>query len=97
MKKYSKFLFEFSYEIATLFIVKNILDRAHILENVDVLSARNATAARRKFLFLNLLIYFILKMGGWSNSDIKSTLPSSKSSYARYYYKWIFTACITRF
>ena len=68
-----------------------------ILGNVDMLSAWSATASRGKFLFLNLLIYFILRRGGWSDSDIKFTLPSSKSSYARYYYKWIFTSSITRF
>ena len=79
--------------ILSLLSKKQIL----ILGNIDVLSARSATAARGKFLFLNLLIYFILGRGGWSYSDIKSTLPSSKSSYARYYYKWIFTASITRF
>ena len=49
----------------------------NILGNVDVISARSAIAARGKFLFLNLLIYFILGRGGWSDFDIKSTLPSS--------------------
>ena len=75
-----------------------IQDKTKLLGNVVVLSARSATADRGKFLFLNLLIYFILGRGGWSDSYIKSTLPSSKLSYARYYYyKWIFTASITRF
>ena len=68
-----------------------------LLENVNKLSARSAASARAKFLFINLLIYFILGRGGWPDSDIKSTLPKSKFSYARYYYKLIFTASITKF
>ena len=68
-----------------------------LLGNIDVLSARSATAARGKFLFLNLLIYFILGRGGCSDSDIKSTLPSSKSSFASSKYPFIIIPSITRF
>ena len=69
----------------------------NVLGNVEVLSARSATAARGKFLFLNLLIYFILGRGGWSDSDIKSTLPSSKLSYASSKYPFIIIPSIARF
>ena len=61
-----------------------------------MLSARNAKAARGKFLFLSLLIYFIRGRGGWPDSDIKSTLPSSKPSYDSSKYPFIIPS-ITRF
>ena len=77
--------------------MQNLKVNDKLLGNIDVLSARSATAARGKFLFLNLLIYFILGRGGWSDSDIKSTLPSSKSSYASSKYPFIIIPSITRF
>ena len=49
-----------------------------LLGNVDMLSARSATAARGKFLFLNLLIYFILGRVDFMSESDQPSLPRIK-------------------
>ena len=46
--------------------------------NIDALSARSATSASKMFYFCNFLINLITERGGWSDSDIKSSLSIIK-------------------